>query len=201
MQAIEIKGHVHISAAEIAPVDKHINLPYGRVQKLSRTLQNESVPICHRIREVIISLCRKFRGTCRIQYFSAYYLLFFGHKPNGLGNNSLIEIVVLALNFVHHLQIVSADVLAEHLRGSVSCNLHNVINVQTGKIHQRGSGLLLADVEVSHFLDLHDIFLDVVVVGDALRSPESHHKNVAHVPPAFRTFTQVHCENLVEFFL
>ena len=41
---------------------------------------------------------------CLIQHFSAYYLTFFRHKPNGLGNKSLVEIVVLALDFLHHLQ-------------------------------------------------------------------------------------------------
>lgn len=49
---------------------------------------------------------------------------------------SLVEVVILVRNLLNHRQILGLDVLAEHGVGRVSRDLHNVIDIHSGKIHQ-----------------------------------------------------------------
>lgn len=51
--------------------------------------------------------------------------------------------------------ILGLDVLLQHGRGGVAGDLHDVVKIHAGQVHQRGAGLLLADVQEGNLLLLN----------------------------------------------
>ena len=53
---------------------------------------------------------------------------------------TLVKIVILVGNLLNHRQVLGLDILAQHSRGGVARNLHDIIDIHFGKVHQRSPG-------------------------------------------------------------
>ena len=95
-----------------------------------------------------------------------------------------IEVVVLVDNLVHNFQLVCFDVFFEHVGRGVSGDLHDVINIHSGEVHQGSAGApgrvrvneliflifnggFLAALGLDHFHDVVDAcpFADILDVA------------------------------------
>ena len=52
----------------------------------------------------------------------------------------LAEVLVLVGEFLHHFQGVGLDVFLKHLRGGVAGDLHYVVQIHAGQVHEGGAG-------------------------------------------------------------
>lgn len=89
-------------------------------------------------------------------------------------NYRLTEVLVLVGEFLHHFQGVGLDVFLEHLRGGVAGDLHDVVQIHAGQIHEGGTGAA-SSVAVDQLVLLNLLLLGRAAFGglnlDQLREP------------------------------
>ena len=67
----------------------------------------------------------------------------------------LTEVLVLVGEFLHHFQRVGLDVFLEHLRRGVAGDLHDVVQIHAGQVHEGGAGGNLVTVHRNVLVQRH----------------------------------------------